>query len=911
MFLEQVIEDYLENYADTPTGEVIFITPHRRSALFLRKIFSEKVHKAAISPEFITLDNLLERISGIKKMPDLQGLFELYKVYKEHTESEVDDFEKFVGWGRMLWKDFSDIDQYLIAYKDIFPYMEAIKEAEHWSVGEELTPMQQRHLEFWRTLGTYYNAIHKVMYQQKQGYQGFIARIAYEQIDAYRQTNKEKLHLFVGFNALSVAQEKIIQYILEEMQADIYWDIEKHFLNNQHSAGYFIENYLKRWKYYQRERKPKWITEEKTLPEIKIYGTPKQVNQIHLLTTLLDEIPEEEWEQTAIVLSDSDMLLPLLQAIDTNKLPINITMGYPLQQTPVNDLISAYFKLYISGRWYHKEIKALLEQPFLSNLLSENYKKDTITYINEHNFSYVYKKILDLYVKEEDRELINLLFDDEKDISVSKLIGNVIKLLFVIKESLEKSDKENVLNLEYIYNFYELFNQIHYLQKKYNYIDSVKSLYYIYNDLLVKQKLSFRGEPLRGLQIMGVLEAQNIHFKNVLITSMNEGIFPKGNAVNSLIPFDVRANLGLPTYKESDYMYSYYFYRILQHTHRAILLYNTDTDGLRGSERSRFVLQLLSDYRIRPQVKFPEVKIIKQNQIKIAKDKNIIEKLVAIATKIDPKHRKGFSPSSLTTYVRNPIDFYQQQILDIRDEAEVEEIVEDRSLGTIIHRILELLYTPYVNSIISKKNIDEIRKKVRETTEIVFKEYQQNDEISGKNIFVQQTIEEYVMKFLAIDEKNVSENVVTLLSVEQKIQIDIKFDEFPFPICFNGTIDRVERRGNDIYIVDYKSGIVDKEDVKLSDKGWENLILDYKYSKAFQLLMYAYLLFKMGIIQDTDNVYVGNYSFRRLKLGFIGFRNQKDKEISLVDSQVREEFEQKLIQLLKEIYDPELPFVEK
>ena len=146
MFLEQVIEDYLENYADTPTGEVIFITPHRRSALFLRKIFSEKVHKAAISPEFITLDNLLERISGIKKMPDLQGLFELYKVYKEHTESEVDDFEKFVGWGRMLWKDFSDIDQYLIAYKDIFPYMETIKEAEHWSVGEELTPMQQRHL---------------------------------------------------------------------------------------------------------------------------------------------------------------------------------------------------------------------------------------------------------------------------------------------------------------------------------------------------------------------------------------------------------------------------------------------------------------------------------------------------------------------------------------------------------------------------------------------------------------------------------------------------------------------------------------------------------------------------------------------------------------------------------------------
>ena len=206
------------------------------------------------------------------------------------------------------------------------------------------------------------------------------------------------------------------------------------------------------------------------------------------------------------------------------------------------------------------------------------------------------------------------------------MIENVIELLFYIKDLLEKENELNRLNLEYLYNFYELFNQIRYLQEKFGFIQDPKSLYYIYNDLLAKQKLNFRGEPLEGLQIMGILEAQNIHFENIFLTSLNEGIFPKGKSTNSMIPFDVRKNLELPTYKEEDYAYSYYFYRILQHTHRAILLYNTDTDGLRGSERSRFVLQLLSDYRIRSQVKFPEVKIIKQNQIEIAKDKNIIEK---------------------------------------------------------------------------------------------------------------------------------------------------------------------------------------------------------------------------------------------------------------------------------------------
>ena len=547
----------------------------------------------------------------------------------------------------------------------------------------------------------------------------------------------------------------------------------------------------------------------------------------------------------------------------------------------------------------------------MSNLLSENYKRDTITYINKHNLSYVYKQALNIYKKEEDKVIIDLLFDDEKNISVSKLIKNIIELLFVIKESLEKEENENLLNLEYIYNFYELFNQIYYLQEKHYFIDSVKSLYYIYNDLLVKQKLNFKGEPLRGLQIMGILEAQNIHFKNVLMASMNEGIFPKGNTHNSLIPFDVRANLGLPTYKESDYTYSYYFYRILQHSDKATLFYNTETDSLKGGEKSRFILQLLADYKVTPQVRFPEVKIVKQQPIEIVKDKTILEKLVSIATGNDPKHKKGFSPSSLTTYVRNPMDFYQQQILDIRDEVEVEEIIEDRSLGTIIHRILELLYKPYENNIISKHNIAEIRKEVKKETKEVFKKYQQNTEIAGKNIFVQRTIEEYVNKFLDIDEKNASHQVVELISVEQKIQTDIKFDEFPFPIRFNGTIDRVERRGNDVYIVDYKTGIVERDDVKLSDRGWEDLLLDYKYSKAFQLLMYAYLLFKIGQIKETDNVYIGNYSFRRLKLGFIGFRNGKDKEPSLIDSQVRTDFEQKLITLLQEIYNPEIPFVEK
>ena len=155
MFLERVIDDFFDNYSNFSSENIIFVTPFRRTSLFLKKIYTQNINKASLLPEFITLDNLLERISGIKKLSDIQGLFELYNVYKENNTGDIDDFDKFIGWGKLLWKDFNDIDYYLIAEKDIFPYMEAIKEAEHWSLGEELTEIQQKHLDFWRSLGTY------------------------------------------------------------------------------------------------------------------------------------------------------------------------------------------------------------------------------------------------------------------------------------------------------------------------------------------------------------------------------------------------------------------------------------------------------------------------------------------------------------------------------------------------------------------------------------------------------------------------------------------------------------------------------------------------------------------------------------------------------------------------------------
>jgi hypothetical protein len=913
MFLERVIDDFFDNYSNFPSENIIFVTPFRRTSLFLKKIYTQNINEASLLPEFITLDNLLERISGIKKLSDIQGLFELYNVYKENNTGDIDGFDKFIGWGKLLWKDFNDIDYYLIAEKDIFPYMEAIKQAEHWSLGEELTEIQQKHLDFWRSLGTYYTKLKDRMLELKQGYQGFIARKAVEKKEDYLEENSDKLYLFVGFNSLTKSEGNIIQYFLEEKRADIYWDIENPFLKNEHSAGFFIKNYLNRWKYYSNTQKitPKWINEDKNNPIIKIYGTPKHINQVHLLTNILEKIPTNELEKTAIVLSDSDMLLPLLQAIDTHKLPINITMGYPLQQTPIHDLFLSFFKLYISGKWYHKEVKSLLLQPFLSNLFSEKYKKQTITFINEHNLIYISKEHLKKYATDSDKALIDLLFSHSANSSVKDLIENVIELLFYIKDLLEKENELNRLNLEYLYNFYELFNQIRYLQEKFGFIQDPKSLYYIYNDLLAKQKLNFRGEPLEGLQIMGILEAQNIHFENIFLTSLNEGIFPKGKSTNSMIPFDVRKNIELPTYKEEDYAYSYYFYRILEHSNKAFLFYNTDTsDNLKGNEKSRFILQLIADYNVNPIILSPQVLISEKKSIEISKNNAIIQKLTNIATGEDPVHKRGFSSSALTSYILNPISFYQQQILDFRDEKEVEEIIELRTFGDIIHKILEKLYTPYIGKILLPENIAEMKEKVPSLTKETFIYYQKNNDITGKNIFILKTIEEYIYKFLSLDEKKVSKEKVEILYLETKILVDIQYEEFKHPFRFNGTIDRIEKRNNTIHIVDYKTGKVYPSQVTLLDEQWNFLISDFKYSKAFQLLMYAYLLKKSGIISNKSIIYAGNYSFKNLKNDFLYFKTDK-KEICNITDDILKKFESKLIELLTEIYDITIPFREK
>lgn len=910
MFLEKVVADVLATYPEVAPENLVFVVPNKRAILFLKKYFAKQIASPSQSPTFLSMNEFVEDISQFQITSEMSLLFEFYHTYITHTTTEIDNFETFIGWGQTILQDFNDIDQYLIDTKSIFPYIKAIKEVEHWSLSSELTPMQEKHLAFWNTLGDYYYAFTEKLTQKKQGYQGFVYRKAVENIDSYIKKSAEKVHIFVGFNALSKSQEHIIHNILLNLPSEIYWDIDELFFKQEHhDAGLFIRQYFNSWKYYNN-REIKWIStdffsEEK---QINIAGVPKSVNQAHYVGRCLKDIPQSQWEKTAIILADENLLLPVLQSIDNQTFPINITMGYPLKQTPLSDLFGAYFKLYLSHSWYHKDVESLLTQPYLKTLFSENYTQKTLKKIRTKNWVYISRQNLTEFAQNQDIELLNILFLEPKNATSENLLTHIFSLIYLLKNHFEIHRKENMFLLEYLYRFYQLFNQLHDLQKQFSFLTTPKSLFYLYNDLLVKQTLVFEGEPLQGLQLMGMLESQNLDFENLIIISLNEGILPSGKTGNSFIPFDVKNNLGLPTYKHRDAIFTYHFYRLLQRAKNIHLIYNTENDALKGNEKSRFIMQLIAsgyeNLQITQGVWAPQVISQKQQLIAIEKDDSVIERLKEISS------QDGFSPSALTVYVRNPIDFYTQTILKIREERNVEEIIEARTFGNIVHTTLEELYKPYLGKILTTENFESMKSLSKEIIEQNFrKNYKEEAYDTGKNLLIFNVVQEYIQRFLNMEQKTVTITEIQLLELEKPLKVSVKFPEFDFPIAFNGTADRIERRNGQLYIVDYKTGKVEKSQVSLAQEHFDNLINDFKFSKAFQLLMYAYMIEKSNLYTDNE-LFVGNYSFKNLESGFIGFR-LKGEEISAITPDITALFEQELKELLLEIFNENIPFQEK
>ncbi len=905
--------------SENELSNATIVLPNKRAKVFLLESLKSQLSGTSFAPNIISIEDFIQEMASLRAVDSIELLFELYEVYQTVTPKEQQqNFEQFATWATTAIQDFNEIDRYLLEPKKVFGYLEAIEALKRWQVeASKTTKLIDNHLEFWAKLPEYYATFYAHLVRKGIGYQGLIYREAVKKMESFAAATTHKIY-FAGFNALNQAEEKIINYLANENRAKIYWDIDAVFLNDpHHDAGLFIRKYKKEWKSFVHQDFEWVVNHFSEQKNIEIIGTPKSIGQAKIVGTLIEkiQITHPSLEKTAVVLGDENLLLPVLFGLPDSVDALNITMGYPSKNNPAQLLVSKLFKLHHNAKqrndksytFYYKEVLAILNHP-----LVEPYCKvgELVGVINSNNFTFFSReKLVQLYA-EKYPNTTNVLFEllfarwDE----IPKILANIRGVLLHIKAQLSNDNTEEKMAKAFLYSIYNTIVKLSNYQEKYQQIESLTALHAIYKQIVDLAEVSFEGEPLSGLQIMGVLESRVLDFENVIITSVNEGKFPAGKSQTSFIPYDVKKELGLPTYKEKDAIYCYHFYHLLLRAKNIWLLYNTDHEGIDAGEKSRFITQLEIEKHHFPNSTIYNAVLPEKayEPIVVPKTNAIIERLVEIATD------KGFSPSSLTGYIRNPIQFYTQRILRINEAEDVEENIAANTLGIIIHSALEELYTPYLNQYLALHHIVQMENQIDAVILKYFKkEYKEGEINKGKNLLAFEVAKRNVYNFLQLEKKAILEEnaAIKVLLLEAPLSCEIQLDSFDFPIRIAGKVDRIEEHNGVIRIIDYKTGKVDAHSLKLNDV----LIItpDVAYEKIIQLLCYA-LMFENNPLRQGREITAGIISFKNMKNGFLPFGIGSGKDANtVITREMLEDFSVILKLLILEIFDKELPFKEK
>ena len=913
-FIYEVLKDLQTHSKEV--SKLSLILPNKRAGLFLKMEWAKLNKTTGFLPEITAVETFIEELSQLRLLSNTELVFEFYEVYLALTpQTERESFDSFSKWAPIVLQDFNEIDRHLVSQRQIFEYLSAIQDLKHWSLEQNSTPLIKGYLSFWKKIYAYYTAFTNHLLQKGEGYQGLIYRQAVANLEGYIENNPEKSHVFLGFNALNASESAIIQNLLEQDKAEIYWDIDQIFLETpQHDAGYFIRQHQKKWNYFKTQPL-KWVSNTYTTPKnISVVGTPKNIGQVKYVGTLLQQLyAKNKLQNTALVLGNEALLIPILNSIPREIEDINITMGLPLKQIPFASFIEQWFQLQkdTTSFYYYQDVIAVLSHQFVRPLFQtqdQDAAQLIITTIHHQNLTHLSKAQISA-IAPAHKDNLELLFESWGD-QPNKAIERVLSLIIKLKAQYSTSQHNNLLALEYLYRFSEIFNHLQRLNTSYGHITSVKALRSFYKELLSLETLDFKGQPLKGLQIMGMLESRVLDFETVIIVSLNEGVLPAGKTINSFIPFDVKIENGLPTYKEKDAVYTYHFYRLLQRAKHAHIIYNTEPDVLSGGERSRFITQLEFEgqHTLNHKIIIPETPQVTAQLLTVKKTPEIISKLKIIAA-------KGFSPSSLSQYIRNPIDFYNQKILGVKLENNLEETIAANTFGSVVHNTLDAFYTPLIGQVLTTDIITSLKSKIDATVTHYFKAlYKEGDITTGINLISFEIAKRYISNFLNYELACIANgDQIIIEAVELKIEAAIDIPELQTPIQLIGTIDRIDTCNGVQRIIDYKTSQVSQAELEVVN--WENLTSDYKaHSKSFQILTYAYMLNLQT--RFSKPVEAGVISFKNLKSGLLKFA-KKDKPGSYakktteVTSEILESYEHELKSLILELFNSEIDIIEK
>lgn len=878
-FLNKVAKTCIENYGDQ-LSELSIILPSKRAIVFLTEEFRKELQHGGWLPNFYSIEDFIQKIGDYHQLDAIELMFELYNTHQYIEDKYAESFEEFMNWGSTLLQDFNEIDRYLIDGEELFNFLTEAKAIEVWELEEGgLTEFQHQYLGFWKKLGQYYTHFKTTLNKKKHVYQGLGFRNVAESLPSI--TVQSKL-LFAGFNALTEAEKKIIQYFELHHNAEVIWDADEYYLNDKfQEAGKFLREHKA-----NNKGEFSWISDDLLTgkKEITVYGISGNIGQAKLVGNLLEG---KTVQDTSIILSDEELLVPVLESLPQSVEKANVTMGYPLSLSPIFSWVESLIKLFQNNEkegliehFYYKDL-----QLFLNHSISQHLHDNTVAAIQQSLIRLKKDKLI--YVEQELLKNIEstLSFSCflEKKIDSEKLIVLILNFINALKNdgeaSLDNIGKECLFELE------KAFTRLLTLLQHTPHNITIKSLVDLYRQLVSKQSISFVGEPLSGLQVMGVLESRTLDFKNVIITSVNEGILPAGKSHNSFIPFDIKRKYSLPSYQEKDAIFAYHFYRVLQRAESVAILYNTKMDQLQGGERSRFIEQLLHELpsknpfiNITHQTISPKGTPMLSEGRKIHLDDQIKEKLLT-------KLKEGLSPSALNTFINCPLDFYYKYVLSLKANEEVEEKIEDNTLGTIVHDSLEKLYLPYVGKKLDLTAISEIKKNVASAINSRF-DYTLNVKPTfGNHRISYEVAYQFVSSLIKHDEIMIkSGHHIKIDAVEEQVSQTLTIeltDQYSIPVSIYGKVDRIDTFDGKKRIIDYKTGKVEYAELNYRDM---NSLLSGSKSKAVQLMLYQLAYHLKGNREITTGI----ISLRNISNGFMSLKQESTDEdtISLLKDSI-------------------------
>ncbi|GAB5400874.1 MAG: PD-(D/E)XK nuclease family protein [Aureisphaera sp.] len=900
-FLEEIVQQIQQEHESI--SNLIIVLPSKRAGGFFKYYLRQHLKKATFSPKVISIEEFIEQLSGLTIVSGDSLLVNSYEAYLATNEIlKKDEFPLFTTWANSLLNDFSEMDRYLINPTSFFSYLGGIKSLEKWGVQNEETTLIKNYLSFWNNLMPFYENLTYLLSKEQKGYQGMVYRKAAEDIEHYIANEGDKPHYFVGFNALNTSEQHIIQALLETGNTKVCWDMDTYFYKDKtHTASHFLRSYMESWKYYQQHPLPSFPNNYGNAKNIKIVSAQNTIEEVKYAGNYLANLTEDSLNKTAVVLADETLLIPLLYSLPPAVSKVNVTMGLPLKSTPVAAFFTMLLKLHSKGNttYYHKDVLALLNHPICRYLITDI--ESIIRTIVKGNYSYIGMDMLNEFGN--GQSALKLIFGNWKSLT-QEALENTSQLLNI----LSAQSNAHVVERLCFDKLQEIFHQIAKLQREHTYLKNIDTLEQLFSELLSNMTLDFEGDAYDGLQIMGVLETRVLDFENILMLSVNEGVLPAGKSSASFITYDLKKQFGLPLYTDKDSVYTYHFYRLLQRAQSVTMVYSSFTQGLSSGEKSRFITQMEMDAIPTHEFAFETIStpisLEKPSARSIKKTQKVMERLASIANKY-------FSPSALTLYVRNPIDFYYQKVLSINEHEAVEETVALNTLGTIVHNALEELYKPFIGTFLTADSLKGSKVRIDELVVAEFhKEFKEGDFERGKNLIIFEVAKRYVNNIVDLDISEIEKgNTIKILHLENQLKTGITIPSLEFPVFIGGMVDRIDEYNGVVRIIDYKTGMVQQRELEILN--WEDVIEDYGYSKAFQVLAYAYVIQQELGIKSLE---AGVISLKNLTGGFLKFA-KRDKvrggtKESLITPQLLANFKTQLDTLIGEICDSKHPFMD-